>query len=180
MKCFGSVRKKENGFSLVELMVVVAVIAILAAISIPAILNWLPTYRLNNSIRDIYSAMQFARMQAIKRNTNVAILFDTNGGAPPQTYTIYLDTSPFDGDNLDAGETTLKIGTMPDDVDMYPAGTVIGAFGNKTYFTGRGMTNSGWGRVSLRNDRNRYKRVLLWNSGNIEVQESADKGVTWN
>ena len=66
----------KRGFTLIELMIVIGVIGIMAAISTPMIMNWLPNYRLKAAARDLYSNMQKARMVAVKSNQNTAIIFD--------------------------------------------------------------------------------------------------------
>ncbi len=67
----------QKGFTLVEVIVVVALIGILAAIAVPSFLSWLPNMRLKAATRDLYSNMQKIRMEAIKTNNRMAIVFDT-------------------------------------------------------------------------------------------------------
>lgn len=67
--------KSKAGFTLVELMVVVAIIGIMAAIATPGFIAWLPNYRLKSAARDLYSALQNARMLAVKNNTTVQVVF---------------------------------------------------------------------------------------------------------
>jgi type IV fimbrial biogenesis protein FimT len=66
----------EKGFSLVEIAVVIAVIAILSAVAIPAISSWLPNYTLKSEARDIYGVMNKLKSTAIKENTRGVIIFD--------------------------------------------------------------------------------------------------------
>ena len=58
--------KKNSGFTLMEVMVTIGIIAIVSAIAIPNYISWLPKHRMSGATRDIYSAMQYARMRAVK------------------------------------------------------------------------------------------------------------------
>jgi type IV fimbrial biogenesis protein FimT len=97
-------------------MVIIAIIAILASIAIPNIVGWLPKHRMSGAVRDIYSAMQYARLEAIKEKIPIAINFNVG----TETYTVFTDEVSTNG-TLDAGEAVLKTGTMPTDVDIFSA-----------------------------------------------------------
>jgi len=68
--------KNTKGFTLIEVIIVVAIIGIMVVIAIPSISGWLPNYRLKGAARDLYLMMQKTRMEAVKRNRNTAIEFD--------------------------------------------------------------------------------------------------------
>ena len=79
--------KKNSGFTLMEMMIVIAIIGITAAIAIPNVISYLPKHRLNGGARDVYSAMQYARLKAVKERTPVSINF--NPGA--NSFTVFDD-----------------------------------------------------------------------------------------
>ncbi len=66
----------KKGFTLVEAMVVIAVIGIVLAVAVPNIVGFMPEYRLKRAARDLYSAMQSTKMGAIKNNSSWALVFD--------------------------------------------------------------------------------------------------------
>lgn len=68
---------KETGFSLVEVIVVMAVILIIVAISIPTIKQTIDNYRLDASGHGVASLLQQTRIQAVKTNTPYYAQFDT-------------------------------------------------------------------------------------------------------
>jgi type IV fimbrial biogenesis protein FimT len=59
---------RERGFTLVELMITVAVAAILVAIAIPSFKTITLSNRLNASANELVDSINSARMEAIKRN----------------------------------------------------------------------------------------------------------------
>jgi prepilin-type N-terminal cleavage/methylation domain-containing protein len=58
----------DKGFSLIELLVVVMIIAILSAVSAPALLKYRRTYQIRAASQQVVSELQTARMRAISRN----------------------------------------------------------------------------------------------------------------
>jgi type II secretion system protein H len=65
----------QAGFSLSELMVVIALVGILSAIATPNLLRSLPEQRVKSAIRMVYADMQRARIQAVKDNRKIPIRF---------------------------------------------------------------------------------------------------------
>jgi type IV fimbrial biogenesis protein FimT len=46
--------KKKNGYTILELMVTIGIIAILTAMAIPSFINWLQGYRLRSAANDVH------------------------------------------------------------------------------------------------------------------------------
>jgi type IV fimbrial biogenesis protein FimT len=61
------------GFNLVELMIVVFLLAILAAIAAPEMGKTIRTQRLKTSTFDIFSSLTLARSEAVKRNSTITL-----------------------------------------------------------------------------------------------------------
>jgi type II secretion system protein H len=68
-------RRRERGFSLIEMMVVVAIIAIMAVISIPSIGQYIRNYKIRGAAQQVAGEIQAARSKAIMTNTNAGVSF---------------------------------------------------------------------------------------------------------
>ena len=63
-----AMRIHESGFSMVELMIVGAILIVIAGIAVPNIFQIYRNYQLDASGHSIASLLQQARMQAVKNN----------------------------------------------------------------------------------------------------------------
>lgn len=80
--------KENKGFSLVELLLVIALIGVMVAIAVPSILRQIDHQRLVRSARDLFTEINAARTNAITRNVRYEI--DVAG----TTYQLkYFDTA---------------------------------------------------------------------------------------
>lgn len=64
---------KNKGFTLVELMVVVALVGIITTLAIPAFGDMMQRNQLKAAVQSLQDDMLFARTQAIKRSQNVTV-----------------------------------------------------------------------------------------------------------
>jgi len=169
---------RQAGFTMVELMIVIVVIAILSAIAVPNIISWLPNYRLKAAARDMISNFQKAKMEAVKRNRDVIIQFTPGAYAASGqvgSYRIFVDDNS-DG-NFTAGERVLAQVNMPKNVSLYSANF---SATTTTGYNSRGLPwNNRRGSVEIRNNKSRYYKASLSSAGHVKLRMSSD-GTNWN
>ena len=71
----------SRGFNLVEMVVVIAIISILASVSVPSFTGMITKSKAQSAASDLHMALMKTRSEAVKRNTNatLAITADGNG-----------------------------------------------------------------------------------------------------
>ncbi len=80
----------ENGFNLVELIVVLSIFALVAAIGVPPFLELTGNLRLHLAAQELGGTLRLARSEAARRGFNVAVKFRPGQGGGT-TYTLYRD-----------------------------------------------------------------------------------------
>jgi prepilin-type N-terminal cleavage/methylation domain-containing protein len=71
---------RGRGFTLIEVLITIAVSAILLTLAVPGFTAFLDRYRLEGAVQGLYSDLQFARSESVKRNQSVQIAF-TSGSS---------------------------------------------------------------------------------------------------
>lgn len=74
-------KRGEQGFTVIELMVAVAIIAIIAGIAAPSFVNLIRGNRVTSAGNELVALMQIARSEAISRRSTVLVCPSDDGAA---------------------------------------------------------------------------------------------------
>lgn len=139
--------QRQRGFTLMELMVAVAVSMIVLAVGTPSFLSWLPTMRLSSAARQIATDLQVARMKAISQNASYTVTFNTSSA----TYT-------YGSDSRDIGQ-------------QYPGISIASVSPSNPVFTPRGTAG---GSVTITLDNGSAQKVVCVKTvGRVNVENSS-------
>ncbi len=170
---------RERGFTLVELMTILAVVAVLLTVATPALQQFTNNSRQTGGINDFISSMHIARNTAITTNARVTLCASSNGNncesvAWDKGWIAFVDR---DSDqNVDDDEVILRVGAGVDGVTissgqfsdylMYrPNGRAMGGAVNQ---------NSGQFTICDRRGSNHAKAIKIDLSGRPRVVDHDD------
>lgn len=144
-------RTCERGVTLPEILVVIAILAILAFVSGTWLLAHAGRADLKRATRNLVTSLHFAKNEAIKQNTSFEVAVDNNGWSVVQT----------------------KTGTAHQRFNTSNLRTQINVTSNKNrfVFTGKGRpTPNSLGTVTLRIPGGEKLEVTVSMAGNIRVK----------
>lgn len=132
MRSFACRRKRQRGVTLVELMVTLAVLAILLAVGIPSWSETIRNNRLESAAHTFLNALNYARTEAIRRGQSVTVR--KSGSQWEEGYFAFVDLNA-NGEE-DSGETRLR--TWPALPSGYTLRTSAANFANFIRYNSRG------------------------------------------
>lgn len=105
---------KQQGFSVIELMVAVAIMAILVGIAMPSFQTWVQNTQIRNAAESILSGLQRARAEAVARNRSVA--FALQGGDSSWTISLVTPASGIESRSSSEGSKNVTITAVAADL----------------------------------------------------------------
>lgn len=73
-------RRRTGGFTLIELMVVIVVLAVLTTLGIPTFMEMIQNTQLRTAAESIYDGLQLARSEAVRRNAHTQFVLGPGSG----------------------------------------------------------------------------------------------------
>lgn len=150
--------RRQRGFSLVELVVVLAIFAVLLAVSLSNIQSSLPHYRLLNASRRLAASVHMARTRAILTSLEYRLTRPGAGGG----WQVEEGDQPFgstgwtqwgDGTDLAKDYCGVSIQSWPGDIVCAPNGAVTSQgpviLGNANGSEQMSVTMTPWGEVTV-------------------------------
>jgi type IV fimbrial biogenesis protein FimT len=135
--------KLKRGYSVIELIVAVAVAGILAAIALPSWNRLLPFYQLDSSARQVHSELHNIKMRAAAENVGFQLVYSVSAAA----YTIQRNS--------------IVVVTKP-----LPAGVIVTNAG-AIAFSPRGTASAN--RIRLQSAGGACKQVVVSPTGRVRI-----------
>ena len=73
-------RRDEQGVTLIELMITIAIGIILALMALPMYSTWIASQQVRTAAESVYEGIRVAQTEAVRRNTQVAFVVDPSKG----------------------------------------------------------------------------------------------------
>ena len=147
------------GMSIIELMTVVAILAIAGAMAVPSFIDWRHGMRLRAAANEIRNDFELARMRAVRENTDVTVQFDPAAGHYQVTY------------NDENGNPVLvKSHSLPSGVQIATgnAAYTLDSYGDRATFGSRGTASPG--TLVISNSKGATRQIVISFLGRVDLR----------
>lgn len=122
--------RPHAGFTLIELMVTVAIVVIAMAIAVPSMKTFQRNAELTAATNTLTAAINAARGEAMKRNLNAFVVPAQSGQSWSSGYRVFVEIDRTSGTGVFDADTDLtvsKLEGIPSTLEMSGTGTASGA-----------------------------------------------------
>jgi prepilin-type N-terminal cleavage/methylation domain-containing protein len=155
--------RKNSGFTAYELAVTIAIISVIAALTLPPYLKWWRTSRLQSAVSNMTTDLEMAKTRAIRENASVVIEFYSG------SYTIFVDNNK--DWNPNNGEDIVLNRSLPAGVFVDTASLSFPTVNDKIRFNGRGIPFEIVSEEEIQvNQASNNRKIKINRLGNINVQ----------
>ena len=153
--------KKESGFSIVELMIVVAIVGIISTASVPSLKRWSRNYNVQSAAMDLYSHMQIAKLGAVKENKSWTMNFNPGG-----LFGYQVRNS--NGKTVKTVDFSAKYSGEIQYVDPTATKTY---YASSITFNPNGLSGTGYAYISDKSKSGYYRVGMLYATGSITIEK---------
>jgi prepilin-type N-terminal cleavage/methylation domain-containing protein len=123
-------KRSQAGYSLAELLTVVAIIGMLALVMVPNFMTFYESNKMKSSMRNFTTDLRSARQLSISQGKQVLLTYAT--GTAARTYDVWLGDKPFNSQNwtpqTGANSNPPRQSKTLDNIAYFPAGNTLQTF----------------------------------------------------